>query len=171
VCDREKFILAKTLKQLQDHGFVAAPPDGKKNHPAPPTTEAEDLTSSSPITVNTYIIDRTMVSKLYAVNARVQPRLVSLLFFWEEECQRWAALDAEEREILGIMRQQEHEGDPDLLLALEAVQLKKRLLPSQRADRTTTAATRPPPVEMPGNKVDVDAELPGYDQAQSRRYA
>jgi hypothetical protein len=156
VCDREAVILSKTMDQLREHGFVLPPP-----------TDAEIAAGTapqSPITVNTYIIDRTMVSRLYAVNARVQPRLVSLLFLWEEECRRWAKLDAEERDIRELLAQPGMEHDADLNLALEAVRLKFGLLPSQRAERTTTETHLPPPKHDPMR----DAELPGYEQTQAQ---
>ena len=45
-------------------------------------------------------------------------------------------LDAEEKEILGALETEKGRGSGDLQVALEAVEMKKKLLPSQRAEGT-----------------------------------
>jgi len=56
------------------------------------------------------------------------------LFFWEEECMRWKLLDDEEKEILRALGM--NKDNVDLACALEAVEMKKKLLPSQRGEGT-----------------------------------
>lgn len=63
---------------------------------------------------------------------------MGLLFFWEEECTRWKLLDAEEREILSALNADP--GNADLKVALEAVQMKKNLLPSRRGEGTANVS-------------------------------
>ncbi len=150
ICDPEPVILSMTIKQLRQHGYLLSPP----SDPA--------AADPSPMTVNTYIIDRSIVQKLYAVNVRVQPRLISLLFFWEEECQRWAKLDQEERDILDAMRGSEGVENDDLEMVLRAVMMQRTLLPSQRAERTTTAISTVPAPDGDVPNYTHDSEPPRY---------
>ncbi|KAF7511933.1 hypothetical protein GJ744_003166 [Endocarpon pusillum] len=81
--------------------------------------------------VNTAAISRNFANQLPSISVHAQRKLVGLLFFWEEECTRWRMLDLEEDEIKKAI-DREGPQNIDLELALEAVQIKKRLLPSER---------------------------------------
>lgn len=63
---------------------------------------------------------------------------------------RWKLLDQEEAEILQAMGQ-EGTDDRNLDLALQAVEMKRKLLPSQRAEATANVTA-----------AGVGHELPGY---------
>ena len=78
-------------------------------------------------------------------------RLVSLLFFWEEEVSRWRVLDAEEREIKALLPNAPDLMKDELGMRLEAVQMRKHLLPSQRPETT------------PNVGHGVQDELPAYE--------
>jgi hypothetical protein len=86
------------------------------------------------MTVNTAAIGKGFASKLAVISVHAQRKLVGMLFFWEEECTRWKLLDAEAREILSAL--DKNAGNVDLAVALKAVEMKKKLLPSQRAEGT-----------------------------------
>lgn len=85
------------------------------------------------MTVNTAGIGKGFASQLAVISVHAQRKLVGMLFFWEEECTRWKLLDEQEREILRAI---ELEGakNRDLDVALEAVEMKKKLLPSRRGE-------------------------------------
>ncbi|CZR54353.1 uncharacterized protein PAC_04237 [Phialocephala subalpina] len=85
------------------------------------------------ITVNTASITKGFASQLAVISVHAQRKLVGLLFFWEEECTRWKLLDEEEREILRAV-EEEADSNMDLTVALQAVELKKKMLPSRRAE-------------------------------------
>ncbi|KAL5326958.1 hypothetical protein ACEPPN_004647 [Leptodophora sp. 'Broadleaf-Isolate-01'] len=86
------------------------------------------------MTVNTVGITKNFAHQLASISVHAQRKLVGLLFFWEEECTRWMLLDGEEREIVGLL---EMDGEStDLRVALEAVRLKRILMPSERAEGT-----------------------------------
>ncbi len=136
ICDNIK-TAQKTLKALIKNGYVQAGPDSplspsSAGASAPPPPE-------SPVTVNTHIIDRHFSSRLAIIPVHSQRRLISLLFFWEEECNRWRALDREEAEIRQAMKTSDSH---DLKVALDSVLLKQRLLPSMRSEGAGT--TVPP---------------------------
>jgi hypothetical protein len=86
------------------------------------------------MTVNTAGVTKNFASQLAIISVHAQRKLVGMLFFWEEECMRWKLLDEEEREILSVLDSLETGENRDLALALEAVGMKKRMLPSQRAE-------------------------------------
>jgi hypothetical protein len=85
--------------------------------------------------VNTAGITRDFVGQLSIISVHAQRKLVGLLFFWEEECMRWNLLAQEEAEILNAMGYQ-HVDNNDLDFALKAVEMKRLLLPSLRAEAT-----------------------------------
>jgi hypothetical protein len=85
------------------------------------------------MTVNTTGIGKGFASQLAVISVHAQRKLVGMLFFWEEECTRWKLLDEQEREILRAI-EQEGAGNRDLDVALEAVEMKKKLLPSKRGE-------------------------------------
>jgi hypothetical protein len=62
-----------------------------------------------------------------------------LYSFWEEELTRWKLLDVEEREILGALDNAKE--NRDLAVALEAVEMKKKLKPSQRGEGTANVGS------------------------------
>jgi len=90
--------------------------------------------AGEPMTVNTAAIGKGFASQLAVISVHAQRKLVGMLFFWEEECTRWNLLDAEEREILRAL--DKNPGNVDLEVALEAVKMRKNLLPSQGAEGT-----------------------------------
>jgi len=100
--------------------------------------------------VVTGAIGKSFVHQMACISVHAQRKLVGILFFWEEECTRWKLLDQEEAEILQAMG---HEGmdDRNLDMALRAVEMKRRLLPSQRAEATANV-----------NAAGIGHELPGY---------
>lgn len=151
ICDHIK-VAEKTLKILQKYGYALPPPP--PNSPAAPAASSSGsqnaaATVSTPApttTVNTYIIDKNLPSRFAIISVHAHRKLISLLFFWEEECIRWNMLDKQEAEILEIMKTPGASEIEDLKVALEQVRLKKLLLPSQRAEGTSTvfpAHTRP----------------------------
>lgn len=85
------------------------------------------------MTVNTAGIGKGFANQLAVISVHAQRKLVGMLFFWEEECTRWKLLDEQEREILRAL-EQEGAGNQDLSVALEAVEMKKKMLPSKRAE-------------------------------------
>lgn len=123
-------------------GIVGAESLSKKVHkslvknkiilPVPETKAPEE----EQMTVNTAGITKHFASQLAIISVHAQRKLVGLLFFWEEELMRWKMLDAEEKEILGALETEAGTGNKDLEVALEAVEMKKKLLPSQRGEGT-----------------------------------
>ncbi|KAE8451314.1 hypothetical protein EG329_004480 [Mollisiaceae sp. DMI_Dod_QoI] len=102
------------------------------------SASASDAAETGPVgsdqmTVNTSGITKGFASQLAVISVHAQRKLVGLLFFWEEECMRWKLLDEEEREILRAV-EQDGEANMDLNVALEAVEMKKKMLPSKRAE-------------------------------------
>jgi hypothetical protein len=90
--------------------------------------------SKEDMTVNTAKIGKGFASQMAVISVHAQRKLVGMLFFWEEECVRWKLLDAEKKEILSAIGTNKE--SVDLACALEAVEIKKKLLPSQRAANT-----------------------------------
>jgi hypothetical protein len=87
------------------------------------------------MTVNTAGITKNFANQLAIISVHAQRKLVGMLFFWEEECMRWKLLDEEEKEILEGLARGNSE-NRDIALALEAVEMKRTLLPSQREEDT-----------------------------------
>jgi hypothetical protein len=106
-------------KALLKAGIISAP---SPNNSQPPVTTAA--------------IGKHFANQLSHISIHAQRKVVGMLFFWEEECTRWMLLDQEEAEILRAIAGGNVE-NRDLDLALQAVELKKKLLPSQRAEATT----------------------------------
>jgi hypothetical protein len=100
-----------------------------------PVPEAE-VGEGEQMTVTTAAVTKHFASQLAIISVHAQRKLVGLLFFWEEELMRWKMLDAEEKEILGALETEGGTGNKDLEVALEAVEMKKKLLPSQRGEET-----------------------------------
>jgi len=101
------------------------------------------------MTVNTSAITKSFANQVAVISIHAQRKLVGMLFFWEEECTRWKLLDQEEKEILEALETCESHGD--LELALEAVEMKRKMLPSERGEGTANV------VSGRGH------ELPSYD--------
>lgn len=110
-------------------------------------------------TVNTNAITKNFAHQVSIISVHAQRKLVGLLFFWEEECTRWKLLEQEEAEILRAMalglegadadaaafgeRQGYGNGDErnrDLEMALRAVEMRRRMLPSQRGEGTANVS-------------------------------
>lgn len=102
--------------------------------PVPETASPLGKNDGVPITVNTGGVTKGFASQMAMISVHAQRKLVGMLFFWEEECTRWNLLDGEEREILSAL--ESHGENTDLRCALEAVELKRKMLPSRRAEGT-----------------------------------
>jgi hypothetical protein len=116
-------------KALVKHGIILAAPEESSSSGQAPGEQ---------ITVNTAGVGKGFASQLAIISVHAQRKVVGLLFFWEEECMRWKLLDQEEREILDALKQ--NEGNADLETALEAVHMKRKLLPSKRGEETANVA-------------------------------
>jgi hypothetical protein len=125
------------------HGYIAPEPGSDYSLSRAASTSSSlsagspsPASASSPMTVNTNIIDRHLPSRLAMVSVHAQRKLVALLFFWEEECTRWRALDEQEWslsvEIQGAAADAARAAELQTLL--ESVRRRKTLLPSQRAE-------------------------------------
>jgi hypothetical protein len=90
------------------------------------------------MTVDTAKVTKNFANQFATISVHAQRKLIGMLFFWEEECTRWKLLDAEEAEILKAL--ETNEGNKDLATALEAVEMKKKLLPSQRGEATANVS-------------------------------
>lgn len=106
-------------KSLLKAGIISAP---SPNNSQPPVTTAA--------------IGKNFANQLSHISIHAQRKVVGMLFFWEEECTRWMLLDQEEAEILKAIANGNAE-NRELDLALQAVEMRKKLLPSQRAEATT----------------------------------
>jgi len=102
--------------------------------PVPEGTAGCDET----MTVSTGGITKNFANQVAVISVHAQRKLVGLLFFWEEELTRLRLLDQEESEILQALDSES--GNRDLTVALEAVEMKKKLLPSQRGEATANVA-------------------------------
>jgi hypothetical protein len=122
IADNETFS-QRTHKALLKAGIISAP---SPNNSQPPVTTAA--------------IGKNFANQLSHISVHAQRKVVGMLFFWEEECTRWMLLDQEAAEILKAIEEGNGESR-DLDLALQAVEMKKKLLPSQRAEPTTNVGT------------------------------
>lgn len=113
-------------KALLKNGLILPAPDSAPSSST--TVSKEDMT------VNTAGIGKGFAHQMAVISVHAQRKLVGMLFFWEEECVRWKLLDAEEKEILSALGTNKE--NVDMACALEAVEMKKKLLPSQRAEGT-----------------------------------
>ncbi|KAI1609377.1 hypothetical protein EDD36DRAFT_69311 [Exophiala viscosa] len=106
-----------------------------------------EILSQQDGTVNTYNIGPRFTHQLAVLNIYRQKELVSMLFWWEEECQRLRKLDAEKKDLDTLIagseeklaRLPEDEDTHEVKVALdqlkfarERVRMKKRQRPSQR---------------------------------------
>ena len=133
----------RTHSALQKAGIISCPLPAKDG-------DAEVTVDMIP--VNTSKITRHFANQVPFLSGRyVMRRLVSLLFFWEEEVSRWRVLDAEEREIEALLPNAPDFIKDELGMRLEAVQMRKNLLPSQRPETT------------PNVGHGVQDELPAYE--------
>jgi hypothetical protein len=101
-------------------------------------TNAGAASAGEQMTVNTARVTKNFAHQFATISVHAQRKLIGMLFFWEEECTRWKLLDAEEAEILKAL--ETNEGNTDLACALEAVEMKKKLLPSQRGEGTANVS-------------------------------
>ena len=124
VCDHIK-VAGQVHKLLVKHGFIL---------PAPTSGPAAFGAGGDVMTVDTYKIDKKFSHRLSIISVHAHRKLVGLLFFWEEEVNRWRLLDKEENEIRQLLKTVAGHAAQDLSVALEAAQIKKRLLPSERAE-------------------------------------
>ena len=95
-------------------------------------------TVGAKMTVDTAKVTKNFANQFATISVHTQRKLIGMLFFWEEECTRWKLLHAEEAEILKAL--ETNEGNKDLATALEAVEMKKKLLPSQRGEATANVS-------------------------------
>jgi hypothetical protein len=103
-----------------------------------PTPKGDSTAEDDKMPVNTNGVTPKFASQMAVISVHAQRKLVGLLFFWEEECTRWNLLDAEEKEILGAL--ETNDGNRDLSVALAAVEMKRKLLPSQRGEATANVS-------------------------------
>jgi hypothetical protein len=100
---------------------------------------------TSCLPVNTVKIIKCLPNGLSYVSIYKQKVLINMLFFWQDECQRFRLLDNEEEDIRALMHQESErdinaEGGrgvaywEELALRLGAVEIKRRLLPSKRTE-------------------------------------
>ena len=107
--------------------------------PVPEASSSQGATKEETMTVNTLGITKNFANQISMISVHAQRKLVGLLFFWEEECTRWQLLDAEEREILSALDTDSQ--NKDLAIALAAVEMKKKLLPTQRGEGTANVSS------------------------------
>lgn len=123
----------KVWKKLVKCGILLARPE-KEGEGA-----GESLSGEMQMTVNTSGITKNFASQMAVISVHAQRKLVGMLFFWEEECTRWMLLDAEEKEILDAL--ESNEGSRDLSVGLEAVGMKRKMVPSDRAEGTANVGS------------------------------
>ncbi|KAK4506387.1 hypothetical protein PRZ48_000117 [Zasmidium cellare] len=86
--------------------------------------------------VDTSKIGPKFTHQLAEIPARQQKRVVDLLFWWEEECQRLRKLHDEQTELEGLLRTEQGEERRIVLgKLLERVKGKVRARPSERVER------------------------------------
>jgi hypothetical protein len=140
----ERSIAAQVHRQLVKNHFVLE---------APKTKDPPDSAAATPMTVDTFKIDKHFQNKVPTISIHAARKLVALLFFWEEEVNRWRKLDQEEAEVRALLETAtEQHAVEDLNVALESVLMRKKMLPSQRAEGASTVF--PPKQEA----------LPSYDE-------
>ena len=118
----------------------------------------------SDATVYTDRITKHFANQLPFLSIHRQRKLVSLLFFWEEELMRWKAIQEEEWDLTRVLRSMADADEAEkeeFELALGVVRARWAMKPSLRRDeRWTPGQTRslhhPPPPDV----------LPGYGEGQ-----
>lgn len=121
-------ISEKVYKALLKAGIISGSPSVDKK-------SSGSESSQRPAPLNTSAIGRNFAHQMACISIHAQRKLVGMLFFWEEELTRFQLLDAEEAEILMAI-QAEGGQNRDLEMALRAVQMKKKLVPSERGEAT-----------------------------------
>jgi hypothetical protein len=127
VTDNKPYSL-KVHKALLKNGLIRAPPAAGHE---------DDMTVH---TVNTQGITKNFANQIAIISVHAQRHLVGLLFFWEEECTRWRLLADEEREILRALDVEGCDRE-SLAVVLSGVEIRKGLLPSQRAEDTSNVGS------------------------------
>ncbi|KAH8815725.1 hypothetical protein F5884DRAFT_747255 [Xylogone sp. PMI_703] len=121
-------------KVLVKHNLILPAP----NDQSPQSSSPNQAPDGNVMTVNTFGVTKKFANQLAVISVHAQRKLVGMLFFWEEECTRWNLLDKEEKEIKeSIERVGENN---DLVVALEAVKMKRTLLPSMRGEGTANVS-------------------------------
>lgn len=68
------------------------------------------ILSAESSTVNTSKITRNFAHELSIITSHAQKKLVNMLFFWEEELQRWKVLIAEQQELRVVIAAEKETG-------------------------------------------------------------
>lgn len=108
-------------------------------------------------TVDTSKITRNFAHELAFVSVAAQKRIVALLFFWEDECERRRGLEREEAFLNEALTQSSTEDTAttaELQVLSNSVRLRMNQLPSQRAEATSNVGA------------GVQEELPTYAQQE-----
>ncbi len=136
---RYQLIQPDPRRLAEESVFVAGITDSSKNSKTViKSLRKHGILSSSTVKppINTAAITKNFANQVAIISVYAQRKLVGMLFFWEDECTRWAKLDLEEEEIIKAMGGQVADNE-DLAMALKAIDMQKKLLPSQRAEATT----------------------------------
>lgn len=114
--------------------------------------------------IHTDLITRKLPHQVSELSVHRQRKLVSLLFFWEEELTRWRLLDEEEVEIRTAMEMQggDHEA---LKVALGTVWVRRSTPPSKRDREGGIVATQGRPSGMGSRQVNEDGNNTGPTNA------
>lgn len=128
----------KVHKALVKHGLILPPPA---------TLDGVEYIGGGPennvmMTVNTAGITKDFASQIPATDVHAQRKLVSLLFFWEEECMRWRKLEKEGRDILETLNAEEGCDQESAEARLRTLMKERILLPSQREEEIAHVASR-----------------------------
>jgi hypothetical protein len=94
------------------------------------------LSADSPI-VNTKAIGSKFTHDLAMITSHAQKKLINMLFFWEEEGQRWKVLIGEQEELKVVIEAERHDGGNvgTYEKRLKEVEGLMRLQPSLREQR------------------------------------
>jgi hypothetical protein len=130
-----------TEESVRIAGLTTSPQISKKIYKALEKNGIISRSADRP-PVSTAGITRDFAHQLACISVHAQRKVVGLLFFWEEECTRWRMLDVEEEEIRKAVDSRSGNRE-DLDLARQAIDMKRRMLPSARedADRNEIAGT------------------------------
>ncbi|MCJ1462768.1 hypothetical protein MMC07_001371 [Pseudocyphellaria aurata] len=117
--------------------------------------KASILTSSPPF-VHTSLITRKFPHQVAIISVHRQRKLVSLLFFWEEELMRWRLLEEEENEVRRFLDEENNAGEggereEELRVALGRVRARRCM---------------PPSLRVLANDAKVQPVLPSYGDAK-----
>ncbi|KAF1356220.1 hypothetical protein BDV97DRAFT_286522 [Delphinella strobiligena] len=125
--------IAKSVKvheALVKHGLIL---------PSPATLDGVEYLGEGPednamMTVNVAGITKDFANQVPLNDVHAQRKLVSLLFFWEEECGRWRKLEKEGRDILETLDSEKGCDQRTAESRLGALMKERILLPSQRGE-------------------------------------